>query len=604
MATNLVSFHGLEIIIETPKGGERSGLAPDGSLWTVTMPVDYGYIRRTVGADGEQVDCYLGDDRDSDSVWIISQNDLEGAFDEHKVMLGFADLDSALATYRAAFSDGRGADRIGSVVKSSIADLQRALAANEFRQDAAAPEPLSDRETAEAIRDGTLPSPQRYRSFWLFALRITGTGAAYRPSIDEYAVRDPDKWLSQEFVDRCNGLPVIFEHPDTPTLDHKEFQDRTIGQIVLPYVKGDEVWGIAKIYDADAAALMQTTFKSTSPGVIPPRNSTPIELADGTKVLDEDLPLVLDHLAVCEAGVWDKNGPPEGVRLDSLAAKEQTVTEEERKKLEEERDDARRRADSAEAELKARDDKARKDAEEAAEKERADKAKKDADDVERKASEEKAKADKKRADRHDSEKHDGEHKDCAKCDAFEAGDAKKDGAPVETVDANILEDLKDSARKDSARIAQLETTIANLTKQPSMDDAKGLAAAFHRADALYQKLGMQASAHYPGESVISYRRRLADGLRGHSPAFKDHAIHDSISGTAFDHIENVIYHDAEEAVKNPALHDSAHGLREITTQQHGKTVVEFSGDILTALEPFMPPVRRFIRKVNKPVYSR
>jgi 8-oxo-dGTP pyrophosphatase MutT (NUDIX family) len=39
-----LKFQGLDIRIETPAGGIRRGSAPDGTEWSVKMPVDYGYI--------------------------------------------------------------------------------------------------------------------------------------------------------------------------------------------------------------------------------------------------------------------------------------------------------------------------------------------------------------------------------------------------------------------------------------------------------------------------------------------------------------------------------------------------------------------------------
>ena len=181
------------------------------------------------------------------------------------------------------------------------------------------PAEATDYEIAEGIRDYKYPSPTKVGDFWLFALRVTGTGMAYRESLGEWAFRDPESWLSDEFVKRCGGLTVVFLHPDKGGVDHDKYREDSIGQTWIPYVEGDEIWAIAKIFDSDAAALMQNTFCSTSPGVTPPAGSTPITLESGAQVLDEGLPRILDHLAVCELGVWDKGGPPEGVRLDSLA---------------------------------------------------------------------------------------------------------------------------------------------------------------------------------------------------------------------------------------------------------------------------------------------
>lgn len=473
---------------------------------------------------------------------------------------------------------------------------------------------LSDHETAEAIRDGELSSPQKYGDFWLFDLRITGTGMAFRDSIGEWAYRDPKEWTSPEFVQRCNGLAVIMDHPEGSGLNAEYYRENAIGQIVLPYVKGEEVWGIAKIFDDDAATLMQTTYRSTSPGVTPPKGAEAISLEGGAKVLDEGLPLILDHLAVCELGVWDKDGPPEGIRLDSSTGKGNEVAEKTREELEKELDDAKRRADSAEKERddarksideKEKADKALKDAEE---KERADKAKHDEEESEAKAVEEaeREKKDKARKDRHDSEKHDGAHKDCARCDESEREEeeSKKDrklradGAPEEEINANREQQIA-----DSKRISELEAKLADVLagqKPLTHEDANAVAAAFHRADSVYQMLGDRTPQILPGERPSAYRRRLADGLRKHTKSFKDERINDSISGRAFDIVEDRIYAEALEEAKNPTLHDSVGILREIVSVNHGKTRREFFGDARAAWEPFMPPVGVKITRIVKP----
>ena len=44
---------------------------------------------------------------------------------------------------------------------------------------------------AQAVANGELPSPQQFENIWLFAIRITGTGVAYRSAIDELVYRRP-----------------------------------------------------------------------------------------------------------------------------------------------------------------------------------------------------------------------------------------------------------------------------------------------------------------------------------------------------------------------------------------------------------------------------
>lgn len=467
------------------------------------------------------------------------------------------------------------------------------------------PADATDHAVAEGIRDGIYASPQKFGEFWFFDLRITGTGMAWREALGEYAHRDPDLWLSPEFLERCNGLAVIFEHPEKAGLNHEEYRERSIGAIVLPYIKGDEVWGIAKIFDDDAALAMQNTHRSTSPGVTPPKGTSAIALESGAKVLDEGLPLILDHLAVCEAGVWDKDGPPEGVRLDSLVAKEQTVTEEERKTLEKERDDAKARADAAEAELKKeREDRAKKDHDL---REREDKARKDAEESENKAVEaaEKEKADKKRDARKDRHaKHDAKEDilDCSRCDAEEAEEEledkkRKDGAPVEEANANREQEVKDS----KARIAMLESKIAELARAHAPltnDEANEIAKAHNRADAAYAMLNERAPIHVAGEKPIAYRRRLADGLRKFTKTHKNEPINDSITGRAFELIENEIYAEAQAEAKNPTRNDSIGLLIETrSVGLGGKQVSRFTGDPNVAWAPFTTP-RTLITKFN------
>lgn len=90
--------HGLDVVIETPKGYERHGKG-----WRTIMTADYGYIVGYAGADGDSLDCYVGPKPSSDWVYCVDQAVLgdRRKFDETKVMLGFDSQGAALRTYRA-----------------------------------------------------------------------------------------------------------------------------------------------------------------------------------------------------------------------------------------------------------------------------------------------------------------------------------------------------------------------------------------------------------------------------------------------------------------------------------------------------------------------
>lgn len=191
---------------------------------------------------------------------------------------------------------------------------------------------MNETDVAKAMALGALPSPQRFANMSMYRMRITGTGTAFRKGYvdketgkrykDEHVFRRPENYLTSEFLDRCQGLPLIWEHPDDKVLDSDEFHDRMIGVMVCPYIQGDEVWGIAKVYDDAAIVLLDSEKMSTSPAVVfqdTTVNST-IPLNDGSQLLIEGNPSLLDHLAVCEIGVWDKQGPAAGVESETVIA--------------------------------------------------------------------------------------------------------------------------------------------------------------------------------------------------------------------------------------------------------------------------------------------
>ena len=102
-----LTLQGLDVALENPKGSTRSGTDRDGKVWQSNMAHGYGYIKRTLGADGDHVDVFIGDRPESETVYVVDQADPKtGKFDEHKVMMGFADEQAARAGYLANYEPG------------------------------------------------------------------------------------------------------------------------------------------------------------------------------------------------------------------------------------------------------------------------------------------------------------------------------------------------------------------------------------------------------------------------------------------------------------------------------------------------------------------
>lgn len=447
---------------------------------------------------------------------------------------------------------------------------------------------MTETEVAREIASGAMTSPQFVRNMWLFDIRITGTGTSYRSKDKEYVYRPPENYLNEEFLARCNGLPVIVDHPEKATLDSKEFNARIVGAVLLPYIKGEEVWAIARVYDEATATLMSQEQLSTSPSVVfrnPDVENSTVTLDGGQPLLIEGNPILLDHIAICEAGVWDKGGPPTGVSTNHV--QEPEMTEEERKA----------KADAeAKEELEAR---AKADAEE--------KAKADAE-------EEKAKA--------DSEKYDKLMAACdsimKRMDAFEK--AKADAAPTEELDpaADKKADSEEDAKKKEAeaakikaeakeeeakadaeksalleRVSQLESLLvqtAQLTPKPLNDaDYAAMADAQAKADSVYSAFGKQAPRPLNGENLLAYQKRLADGLKSHSPKWKDKDLAKVDASIFSDIAEQAIYADAMEAATHPSASPEG-GLRAVTKDTGtGHRVTTFYGKPSDWMDDFRAP---------------
>lgn len=146
---------GLPFTIETPKGAVRVGYDENGNVrWRAKAPADYGYILRTKGADGEQIDAH--DLRTGKRHFVVDQLDEQtGEFDEHKIMLRAKDEKHAVDTYVASYSDGKGPDRLGNIHEVTAPELKDWLdSANTAEPITATLDRDMDRVNTDSLFDG------------------------------------------------------------------------------------------------------------------------------------------------------------------------------------------------------------------------------------------------------------------------------------------------------------------------------------------------------------------------------------------------------------------------------------------------------------------
>lgn len=118
-----VKIGGYDISIEQPAGSVRSGKDASGKEWSVTMKNTYGYIRGTEGVDGDHIDVFLGQNPESDKVFVVDQVNPDKSFDEHKVMMGFDRLEDARKAYLSNYEEGW--QGLGNITEIPLGDFKK-----------------------------------------------------------------------------------------------------------------------------------------------------------------------------------------------------------------------------------------------------------------------------------------------------------------------------------------------------------------------------------------------------------------------------------------------------------------------------------------------
>lgn len=122
-----VEFQGLPISVENRAGSERHWHDPhSGESGSTKMKYPYGYIRGTLGTDGDEVDVFVGPAKDSTKVFVVTQMKKPNfdEVDEQKVMLGFHSASDAKAAYLDHYDDPK---FFGSMKEFHMADFKEKL---------------------------------------------------------------------------------------------------------------------------------------------------------------------------------------------------------------------------------------------------------------------------------------------------------------------------------------------------------------------------------------------------------------------------------------------------------------------------------------------
>lgn len=116
---------GMDISVETAAGELRHWHDPHNNTdGTTKMLYDYGYIRRTMGDDSEQIDVYVGPDESSDMAYVVNQLSAPDfkEHDEDKVMLQFSSEKAAKEAYLAHYNSPK---FFGGIEAMTVEDFKK-----------------------------------------------------------------------------------------------------------------------------------------------------------------------------------------------------------------------------------------------------------------------------------------------------------------------------------------------------------------------------------------------------------------------------------------------------------------------------------------------
>jgi len=138
-----IRLYGMKISIENRKGSIRTGVDKGGSSWSIKMKFDYGDIKGTAGLDGDDLDVYVGPDKDAEKVYVVHQHKIEKVkswpketcekcgeehqecwhdIDEDKVMMCFSSKQAAVEAYLSQYDSPL---FLGPVTEMSVDEFKK-----------------------------------------------------------------------------------------------------------------------------------------------------------------------------------------------------------------------------------------------------------------------------------------------------------------------------------------------------------------------------------------------------------------------------------------------------------------------------------------------
>ena len=161
------TWNGLGLTLETGSQNVRRGTVPGtGETWEQTTGAPYGYWKGVKGADGDNLDVYVGPNPTAPTVFILDENDQKtGKFKQHKTFIGFQTPAQAYEAYVG--SSGKAPSQVRGMSAMSVDQFRDWTKSGEVKKPltpepeaAAQPNPKNGAEPQPAGMAADTPSAE------------------------------------------------------------------------------------------------------------------------------------------------------------------------------------------------------------------------------------------------------------------------------------------------------------------------------------------------------------------------------------------------------------------------------------------------------------
>lgn len=210
-----IKVDGLDITIEQPKGSIRRGTDANGKQWESEMHNTYGYIRGTESVDGDHIDIFLSDNPTEGKVFVVDQVNKDGSFDEHKVMYGFPDMESARQAYLSNYEEGW--QGLGNITEVSKEDFKAWIDSSKRKT-----KPFAEYTSVKTQGDMQTKKPTEAEDFARQDLKELedfqkNTDTIGRTAIDENRYDAEDLFAALKLDGKSSKLGILTVVPDKIT---------------------------------------------------------------------------------------------------------------------------------------------------------------------------------------------------------------------------------------------------------------------------------------------------------------------------------------------------------------------------------------------------